>query len=140
MADFGEQLRRWRDAANLTQAEVAAQIGVSNTYISALESGRKPAPPYALVSALAACLGVDEGVLWGVAQAEREERLRQRIQGVPTSLRRRREASLPEAPASVDPLEASWRALSQSVKTPESRRRLADALDHLARSLRKENP
>ncbi|MBE0635297.1 helix-turn-helix domain-containing protein [Candidatus Bipolaricaulota bacterium] len=70
---------------NLTQAELAEQVGVSHVYISALERGAKPAPRLEIVTSLARCLGVDEDELWVSAQSEREERLRSRIQGQPTS-------------------------------------------------------
>lgn len=84
---FGEELRKARKSLGLSQAELSGRVGVSNTYVSALESGKKTAPPYALVRALAAVLQIPEERLWSAARAEREARLRVRISGDPTSLR-----------------------------------------------------
>lgn len=144
MTQFGDQLRRLRLAARLTQAAVAEAIGVSNTYISALESGRKPAPPQALVTALAACLGVEEQVLWNVAVEEREERLRQRIAGVPTSHRvRRPPPATPQPGAAFTDRNAELGAMAHTVEafrglteSPKRRKRLAALLEELAKILR----
>jgi len=141
MPRFGEQLRELRRSAGLTQAVVAEAIGVSNTYISALESGRKPAPPQALVTALAACLGVEEDALWNLALEEREERLRQRIAGVPTSRRSRRPA--PRAPivelrSPTDDVGAVLESFRDVAKSPTRRKRLASLLEDLAKFLREE--
>lgn len=87
MTGFGEQLRELRKAAGLTQEQLAGVTGVTNSYISALENSKKPAPPRAIVALLAANLNADETRLWRVAQAERESRLRERIDGVPTSMK-----------------------------------------------------
>jgi len=84
---FGQWLVDARKAAGMSQAELARRIGVSDTYISAIETGRKTAPPHAHVQAIAACLGADEGQLWGLALADREQRLRERLAGVPTALK-----------------------------------------------------
>ena len=142
MPRFGEQLRELRVAAGLTQAVVAEAIGVSNTYISALESGRKPAPPQALVTALAVCLGVEEEALWNLALEEREERLRQRIAGVPTSHRSRRTAS--RAPASAprakkDDVGAVLESFRDVTRSPKRRKKLARLLEDLAKFLREED-
>lgn len=137
---FGLCLRELRKSAGVTQADLAASIGVSNTYISALESGRKPAPPHALVSAIAARLGVPDAALWQSAQAEREDHLRRRIQGVPTSLRRRRHTEEKTRAVEDDAIEASVRALTRTAQSPETRKQLAEALEQLARALRQEDP
>lgn len=83
---FGEQLRAARKAIGLSQAELGARVGVSNTYISALESSQKLAPAFELVGALAHALGISEGALWEAAKEEREKRLRERINGHSTDL------------------------------------------------------
>lgn len=136
---FGETIRELRVRAGLTQSQVAEQIGVSNTYISALESGRKTAPPYALVAALSTSLGVDAQHLWSIARGEREDRLRQRIRGVPTS--QRTCVADPPAPGDSrserDDAEAAFAFLANAVKTPRERRLLARALEALAENLRK---
>jgi len=141
MGAFGEALRRFRRAANLTQQEIANRTGVSNTYISALESGRKNAPPRAIVTALAACLGVKESELWSLARNEREARLRARINGVPTS---RRVPRTP-APSAVEDvglapeLDRALHSLSELATTPEKQRRLAKAIETLTAALREES-
>jgi len=87
MSKFGEYLIRERKRAGLSQAQLAHSIGLSNTYISAIETGRKAAPPYGHVVAFAAYLGVDERALWQLAIEDREQRLRERLEGVPASTR-----------------------------------------------------
>jgi len=139
MARFGDRIRELRRAVGLTQWQVAEQTGVSNTYISAIESGRKPAPPHVIVSALAACLQTDEDALWRVARAEREERLQRRIDGVPTSQRIPRSTGSSvdcDASPSGDPLADVLRLLNETAKDPRQRRSLAEALHALADSLR----
>jgi len=139
---FGEQLKDLRIAAGLTQAVVAEAIGVSNTYISALESGRKPAPPQALVTALAACLGVEEEVLWNLALEEREERLRQRIAGVPTSHRSRRTAPrtpLAQPRRKSEDVGAVLESFRDVTRSPKQRKKLAGLLEDLAKFLREED-
>jgi len=139
MAGFGNRIRELRRTAGLTQWQVAEKTGVSNTYISALESGRKPAPPHVIVTALAACLRTDEDELWSVARAEREERLRRRIDGVPTSQRVSRSSASPidrETAPSGDALADALRMLNATTKDPKQRRSLAQALQTLADSLR----
>ena len=59
--DFGTRLRNLREAAGLTQAELADGISAAS-YISLLEAGkRKPKPE--LVSQVASRLGVSGAVL-----------------------------------------------------------------------------
>ena len=140
MAVFAKKIRDLRQKLGLTQQQVAQDTGVTNTYISALESGRKPAPPHVIVTALAACLKVSEDTLWEIARAEREERLIQRIDGTPTSQRTRLhpQTALPET--EVDPsrvrLDHALRSLRATAKSPKQRRALADALETLDKSLR----
>jgi transcriptional regulator with XRE-family HTH domain len=143
MESFGDRIRKLRQRAGLTQWQVADETGVSNTYISALESGRKSAPPHAIVSALASCLETSEKALWSLARSEREARLRLRIDGVPTS-RRTSSASGPES--SGGPLSLSEQELQQAIKTlrrasldPRQRRRLAQELEDLGETLHKES-
>ena len=49
MTPFGQKLKQLRDARGVTQAALARALGVSPAYLSALEHGRKGAPPPALV-------------------------------------------------------------------------------------------
>ena len=87
MSRFGDFLIEERKKAGVSQAQLAAKIGLSDTYISAIETGRKAAPPHVHVVALAACFGLDERDLWRLAMEDREERLRERLDGVPTSIK-----------------------------------------------------
>ena len=141
MITFGERIRELRREAGLTQWDVANRTGVSNTYISALESGRKPAPPHVIVTALASCLQTSEETLWALARAEREERLKRRIDGVPTSQRIARTANAVNnsinTMASADPLEQAIQTLRDSATNSKQRHSLARALETLAESLRR---
>ena len=140
MKTFGERIKELRRGVGLTQWDVADRTGVSNTYISALESGRKPAPPHVIVTALAACLQTSEEALWTLARAEREERLKRRIDGIPTSQRTARSAKTASAPlasvSSEDPLEHAIQTLRESATNAKQRRSLARALETLAKGLR----
>lgn len=49
MTPFGLRLRQLRAQRNLTQKEMAAAIGVSPAYLSALEHGRRGQPSWALL-------------------------------------------------------------------------------------------
>ena len=147
MNRFGDKLRELRTEMGLTQFQIAERVGVSNAYISALESGRKPAPPHAVVTAIAATLRVDESMLWDLARAEREERLKQRIDGQPTSLRVRVEPPSPEAAASNQRASASsidgeltavFQTLQGLARHPSDRRRLIRSLRGLLAALEDE--
>ena len=58
MTPFGERLRALRAARNLTQQELAAKLGVSNAYLSALEHGRRGVPTFDLLQRIITTLGV----------------------------------------------------------------------------------
>lgn len=49
MTPFGARLRRLRAERGVSQKEMAAAIGVSAAYLSALEHGRRGAPSWPLV-------------------------------------------------------------------------------------------
>ena len=49
MTPFGEKLRALRDESGVSQKEMAAALGVSAAYLSALEHGRRGAPTWALI-------------------------------------------------------------------------------------------
>ena len=62
---FGQRLVRWREAAGLTQGELAGRVGVTTTYISHLERevdptgiGEKLRPMIEVVDAIAKALSV----------------------------------------------------------------------------------
>jgi len=140
MSSFGTRIRDMRRELGLTQLQVADRTGVSNTYISALESGRKPAPPHAIVTALAACFQTTEEALWKLARAEREEHLRQRIDGIPTSQRtaRARISAIDNlsSGSSTQELDHAIQVLKDHASDPKQRRSLANTLEKLAKSLR----
>lgn len=62
---FGEQLKKWRKAKGLTQAELATAADIKSAYMSNLErdysTGKKatPRPSESLVARFAKVLGVD---------------------------------------------------------------------------------
>lgn len=143
MTHFGERLIEARVAAGLSQADLARYIGVSDTYISAIETGRKAAPPHAHVKAMAVCLGLDEEALWGLALADRERRLRERLDGVPTAARSTPlgvlAASSPRSPSpkalSVDS-EGIGERIRDLLLTRTDREQLVDSLEALIEILK----
>ena len=57
---FGDRLRRLREAAGLTQEELADRAGLSRDAVSALERGRRRHPQAQTFRALATALGLSE--------------------------------------------------------------------------------
>jgi transcriptional regulator with XRE-family HTH domain len=49
MTPFGERLRELRRAKGVSQKQMAASLGVSAAYLSALEHGRRGVPSWAMV-------------------------------------------------------------------------------------------
>ena len=60
-APFGERLRRLREAAGLTQEELASRAGLTAKAVSALERGERKRPYPHTVRSLADALGLSEG-------------------------------------------------------------------------------
>jgi transcriptional regulator with XRE-family HTH domain len=58
MTPFGEKLRRLRDERGISLKEMAAALGLSAAYLSALEHGRRGRPTHALVIAICAQLNI----------------------------------------------------------------------------------
>lgn len=58
MTPFGERLRQLRAERNMTQKELAKQIGVSAAYLSALEHGKRGTPRWILVQQIISCLNI----------------------------------------------------------------------------------
>lgn len=140
---FGKRLIEIRKSAGLSQAELAQRIGVSDTYISAMETGRKAAPPHAHVQAIAACVGVDDASLWRLALDDREQRLRERLDGIPTASKRQPQQSIdsqgPHDPArlpSSSDAETIARRICELLPTTQDRQQFARSLDVLAEILR----
>lgn len=57
LTTFADRLKALRLKASLTVRELAEKSGVERTYLYALEAGRKAAPPWDTVVALAKALG-----------------------------------------------------------------------------------
>jgi transcriptional regulator with XRE-family HTH domain len=58
MTPFGERVRALRVQRGLTLQELAASLGVSSAYLSALEHGRRGRPTFTLVQGIIHTLGV----------------------------------------------------------------------------------
>jgi transcriptional regulator with XRE-family HTH domain len=59
-AHFGEVLRRLRRASGLTQRELATRVGTTQSYLSEVESGKRPSVSRQLIGALARALELDQ--------------------------------------------------------------------------------
>lgn len=62
---FGEQLRALRRERGVTLKDLADALGVSQAYLSALETGRRPRPTPARVDQICAYFGI----IWDEAEA-----------------------------------------------------------------------
>ncbi len=60
ISPFGDRLRRLREAAGLTQEELAERSGLSRDAVSALERGRRRHPQGQTIRALATALGLSD--------------------------------------------------------------------------------
>ena len=60
---LGGMLKRLREKRGMTQEQLAAKVGVSQTYIAKLESGAKTNPSLDLLKKLAKALKVKVGEL-----------------------------------------------------------------------------
>ena len=58
MADFGEYLKNLRDQSKLSLRDVAAKTGMSYSYLTQIEHGRRKAPGPELLKKLAPVYGV----------------------------------------------------------------------------------
>ena len=70
---FGERLRRHREAAGLSQEELAEKAGISGKAIGALERGERRRPYPATIRQLADALGLDETARSDLALAARPD-------------------------------------------------------------------
>ena len=75
MTPFGVRLRQLRAERGMTQKDMAAAIGVSPAYLSALEHGKRGVPRWILVQQIIACLNI----IWD----EADELQRLALQSVP---------------------------------------------------------
>ena len=71
---FGAYLTQARQAAKLTQGEVARKCKLSDAYINQLETGRADPPTRQVCMALARALGADGNELWKHAFVPRIEK------------------------------------------------------------------
>jgi transcriptional regulator with XRE-family HTH domain len=60
---MGSMIKRLREVNNLTQAELAKKVGVTQSYIAQLESGRKTNPSLESLKKLAKVLDVNVSAL-----------------------------------------------------------------------------
>jgi transcriptional regulator with XRE-family HTH domain len=58
MTPFGARVRELRAARKVTMSQMAAQLGVSAAYLSALEHGKRGRPPFTLVQGVIHVLGI----------------------------------------------------------------------------------
>lgn len=65
MTPFGEKVRAMRTERSIAQKEMAAAIGVSPAYLSALEHGRRGVPNWAMVQKIIGFFNV----IWDEAEA-----------------------------------------------------------------------
>jgi transcriptional regulator with XRE-family HTH domain len=74
MTPFGVRLRELRDQRGVSQTQMAADLGLSAAYLSALEHGRRPRPTPGLVRQICAYFGLiwdDADALAALAQCSR---------------------------------------------------------------------
>jgi transcriptional regulator with XRE-family HTH domain len=83
MSPLGKRLKELREAAGLTQQDVAFRSGLSISIVSQIEQGLKD-PRVSTVKALATALGVDAGALIdGQEKAEAQPSAPKRSRGRP---------------------------------------------------------
>jgi transcriptional regulator with XRE-family HTH domain len=104
--EFGQRLRDLRKRKNLSQRDLAAQIGIDFTYLSKIEGGRLDPPSEAVIRHIAQVLDADENELINLAGK------------IPKDLK----AVLEESPQAVELL----RVLSERKLPAETYRRMLD--------------
>jgi transcriptional regulator with XRE-family HTH domain len=91
MGDFAEKIGELRRKAGLKQAELAKLCDLTPSYVSLLESGKKPPPSDDVVARLARALGEDRAALLELAHLERSpEDVRKKLRRLEGGLRRQR--------------------------------------------------
>lgn len=134
---FAEFLRSARERSGQTQATLAEKCRLTGSYISLLESGKKPAPSDRVVRRLAAALGLDAEEALQVAHIDRApDDLRRALDRLRSQAARERDLRERTAEA-LFPL-SIWNLLPSTL--PHSKRRavgpnldtdLVEAIDHL---------
>lgn len=80
---FAALLKRARKRASYTQDALGRKAGLTGSYISMIESGRKPAPRAAVITRLCKALGVREKIYQDAAALERSpDPIRKRIEKI----------------------------------------------------------
>ncbi len=83
MKDFATYLKEAREEAGLNQSELAGAVGLTGSYISVLESRRKPPPSDPVLRRLARALGRPEDEILEVAHLDRTpEDIRKKIRAL----------------------------------------------------------
>src|SRR3989440_12861042 len=65
--EFGQRLRDLRKQKNLSQRDLAAQVGIDFTYLSKIEGGRLDPPSEVIIQRIAQVLEADEDELINLA-------------------------------------------------------------------------
>lgn len=84
--ETGERIKQARVARGVSQAELATAVGVSNSYLSHIEAGRRPVSD-TILSQIAAALGIDPKRLQDGVPADRKEELRLNLNFAEMALR-----------------------------------------------------
>ena len=64
MTPFGEKLREMREAKGVSLSDMAAELGISSAYLSALEHGKRGRPSWYLVQRIIAYFNI----IWDEAE------------------------------------------------------------------------
>ena len=107
-ASFGSHLRRYREAAGLTQEELAERAGLASAAISALERGVRQRPYPHTVEALVTALGLSTG-----ERADLEAAVPQRVRSDPALPLAASPSSLPIPPSPMIGREQERAAIDQ---------------------------
>jgi len=138
-APFAATLRAVRGRTGLSQAEVAKRAGLTASYLSMLESRRKPPPSDPVVKRLARALGLEPAFLLEIAHLERTpETIRNRLAGLSRSLDAEKKVTRKVLRGPV--MEVFWHFLSWSGFKDSSLEslRLSRRTHRLARKLARE--
>ena len=75
-SSFGTRLRELRHAAGISQADLAATVGIDHTYLSKVETGADNPPSEATIARIAVQLCPDDGEQGGLRRLREELLLR----------------------------------------------------------------
>ena len=76
---FGEALKRARKKSGLTLREISESVGLSLSYISDMEQGRRSPPTMEIISKIETLLSLEEGALSDRAKKEMEETFKEKM-------------------------------------------------------------